>query len=62
MSSLFALNWFLMLCVSVVAVFQLIGISSAVSLFPEGRRWWHFPAQIASLAIFAAVVLNHPFG
>jgi len=62
MSSLFAIAWFLMLCMSIFAVFHVIGFSGLTRMFPEGKRWWHLPVQLASLAVFAAVVLNHPFG
>jgi hypothetical protein len=30
-------------------------------MFPEGQRAWHFPAQLATLAFFAAMVLCNPF-
>lgn len=33
-----------------------------VAMFPEGGRWWHGPLRLLALAIFAAVVLSHPFG
>lgn len=61
MSGLYAIGWFLLLAVSILSVFELVGMRSMVSFFPEGRRWWQLPAQLASLAIFAAIVINHPF-
>jgi len=61
MSNLYAICWFLMLAVSILSVFELVGMRSMVNFFPEGRRWWQFPAQFLSLAVFAAIVINHPF-
>lgn len=62
MNSLFAISWFLLLLLSMVLIFNFVGMRAMCDFFPEGRRWWQFPAQLASLAFFAAVVLNHPFG
>jgi drug/metabolite transporter superfamily protein YnfA len=53
--------WFLVLLFSMHLVFEVVGLRRMVQFFPEGRRWWMLPAQLVSLAIFAAVVLNHPF-
>ena len=61
MSALIAIGWFLWLCLSVVLVFHFVGMSSIVNMFPEGRRRWHLPAQLFTLAFFAAAVLCHPF-
>lgn len=55
------IGWFLWLLLSIYIVFQFIGMHLMVSYFPEGRRWWQFPAQLASLAFFATAVLYHPF-
>lgn len=62
MSALITIGWFLLLSVSTLAVFELVGLWRLVCMFPEGKRWWMLPVQFASLAFFAAVVLNHPFG
>lgn len=62
MNALYVIIWFIVLLASILAVFEFVGMRTMVNFFPEGRRWWQFPAQIASLAVFAAVVLNHPFG
>ena len=61
MSSLYAIGWLLLLAVSTLSVFELVGMRLMVNFFPEGRRWWHLPTQLVSLAIFAAIVINHPF-
>ena len=61
MSPLYAIMWFITLMVSICIVFRFIGIRTLIVYFPEGRRWWHLPAQLGSLAFFAVVVLNHPF-
>lgn len=61
MAALFTILWFIALIVSVLSVFHFIGMSGLVNMFPEGRREWMLPAQLLSLAVFAAIVLNHPF-
>jgi hypothetical protein len=61
MSASLAIGWAFALIVSVWVVFQTVGLARMVAFFPEGRRWWMFPAQIASLALFAIIVLKHPF-
>lgn len=53
--------WFLGTCLSIVMVFQFVGYAGLTLMFPEGRRLWHFPAQLASLAFFALMVLINPF-
>ena len=53
--------WTIWLLLSMVVVFQYVGFSSMCSFFPEGKRWWHFPAQLFSLAFFAAAVLCNPW-
>lgn len=61
MEALKVIGWLLMLCASMYAVFLFVGISALCNMFPEGKRGWHLPVQLVSLAVFAAVVLNHPF-
>lgn len=61
MIAVYAIGWFLLLAVSILSVFELVGMRSMVNFFPEGRRWWQLPAQLASLGVFAAIVINHPF-
>jgi hypothetical protein len=61
MSALLTILWFLGTCVSVWCVFHFIGFTGLTNMFPEGRRDWHLPAQLATLAVFATFVLNHPF-
>lgn len=61
MTALLAIAWLAWLLVAMLAVFELIGFSGLVRMFPEGRRAWHFPAQLASLAHFGAVVLCNPW-
>lgn len=62
MSSVYSIGWFVALLVSIWLVFVLVGSRGLTTMFPEGRRWWHLPLQLASLALFAVVVLFHPFG
>lgn len=61
MTELMAILWFIMLLLSVAAVFNFIGSALMVQFFPEGRRWWQLPAQLLSLAFFGAMVLLNPF-
>lgn len=53
--------WFIFFIISLVLVFETIGLRGLVRMFPEGWRWWQFPAQLVTLAVFAAVVINNPF-
>jgi len=62
MSAVIAILWFLALLASVQLVFWCCGVRGLVQMFPEGNRWWILPACFASLAVFAVVVLLHPFG
>lgn len=61
MTALLAILWFLWLVVSWVLVFEFVGAAALVNMFPEGRKWWLFPAQVISLLSFAACVHFHPF-
>ena len=61
MSAVYAICWFILLLLSIVFVFMVVGVRAAVAMFPEGWRWWLFPAQLIALGIFAAVVLFNPF-
>lgn len=60
MDAFLAILWALGLIVSAIAVFEVVGMRLMVCYFPEGRRPWHLPAQIASLAFFAFMVLINP--
>jgi hypothetical protein len=61
MSAAYAIGWFIAILISIAAIFHLVGMRTMVAFFPEGWRAWQLPAQLASLAVFAAIVLNHPF-
>lgn len=61
MQSFLIIGWFIGFVVSILGVYQFVGMHLMVSFFPEGKRWWQIPAQIVSLALFAAFVLFHPF-
>lgn len=62
MTALLAIGWFIALLLSLAAVFKFVGARSMVIFFPEGDKWWLLPAQLASVTVFAIVVLFHPFG
>jgi hypothetical protein len=61
MTALIAIGWALWLLVAVLVIFELVGFSGLARMFPEGRRAWQFPAQLASLGHFAAVILLNPW-
>jgi len=61
MSALLAIAWFLMLLLAICLIFMLVGLHRMVHMLPEGKRWWLFPSQLASLAFFAALVHFNPF-
>lgn len=61
MEALKAIGWFLALLISVWIVFETVGVRGLVRMFPEGRRWWMFPVQLSSLALFAAVIHFNPW-
>lgn len=56
-----AFGWLAWLLVAIILVFQFVGFWSMCNFFPEGKRAWHFPVQIATLAHFAVVVLLNPW-
>lgn len=61
MTALIAIAWFIGMYVSIIIVFNTVGSRLMVAYFPEGHRWWMLPAQLASLALFAALVHFNPF-
>ncbi len=58
---LYTILWLIILFASMRAVWTYVGLSYMVNMFPEGRRWWLFPVQLLTMAVFAVVVLYHPF-
>lgn len=61
MDALLVIGWFVWVVFAIALVFAIVGFRGLVQMFPEGRRFWHLPAQLASLAFFAAAVLCHPW-
>lgn len=61
MTALWAILWVAGLVVSTFGIYVTWGNAMLVGMFPEGRRWWMPWARLASLTLFAAVVLLHPF-
>lgn len=62
MTALFTIGWFVALLVSIAIVFEFVGWSGLIRMFPEGRRWWVQPLQWLSLILFALVVIFNPWG
>ena len=61
MTAVLNIFWFLGFVLSCLTVFHFIGFTGLTNMFPEGKRGWHLPAQLASLAFFATMVLCNPF-
>jgi TRAP-type C4-dicarboxylate transport system permease small subunit len=61
MNALLNISWFLGFVFSIILVFHYIGFSGLTSMFPEGKRAWHLPAQLLTLVFFGAMVLYNPF-
>lgn len=62
MEELKVIGWAMWLIIATFLMYSLVGISGIVNMFPEGRRWWQSPTQMASIIHFACVVLLNPFG
>lgn len=62
MEPLKVIGWLAWLLLSAVLVYEFVGVRALVQMFPEGRRPWMLPAQLASLAFFAAAAICHPWG
>ena len=62
MISLWAIGWFIIWLLSIWFIFAFVGMSGLVNMFPEGRRWWQFPVQLASIFFFGIMCIIHPFG
>lgn len=61
MQALMAIGWFVGLIISIGIIRIFSENAGMCRMFPEGFRWWTVPAELASYALFAAVVLFHPF-
>lgn len=61
MMALGAIVWFVSLLASVATIALTFGNIEITHMFPEGKRWWHFWSRLGALALFAGVVLIHPF-
>lgn len=53
--------WLIAMYVATRCVFTFVGLRYMVQMYPEGNRWYIFPLQLVSLAVFAITVLYHPF-
>jgi hypothetical protein len=62
MSALLAIGWAAGLLASIAGIYLTWGNAQLVSMFPEGWRWWMPWTRFLALAVFAAIVLIHPFG
>lgn len=61
MEALKVLGWAAWLLLSIALVFEFVSYSGLTRMFPEGRRAWHLPAQLGSLAFFAAAAICNPW-
>jgi len=55
------IGWFISTLSSIWLIFAFVGMNGITDMFPEGKRWWHLPAQLGTIAFFAVMVLLHPF-
>ena len=62
MTALVAIGWAAATVVSIILIGATWGNIMLVAMFPEGHRWWMPWSRIATLALFAVLVLLHPFG
>ena len=61
MAHLFAIGWALWLLAAALGIYGTVGNAALVAMFPEGKRWWHFPSEVIALCHFALVVLYNPW-
>lgn len=61
MDALKIIGWFLWLCFAMLVLAEAGQVGAMIRMFPEGRRWWTGPAQVAAMGFFASAVLCHPF-
>ena len=61
MEALKIIGWFVWLLLSIALVFQFVGFSGICNMFPEGKRAWHLPAQLAAMTFFAAAAICNPW-
>lgn len=61
MTALLAIGWAFATLFSVVMIYASFSNRGLTQMFPEGRRWYHAPLRLLSLALFAALVLFNPW-
>ena len=61
MTAVLNIAWFVGFALSIHLVFMFVGFNGLTNMFPEGKRVWHLPAQLATLIFFAGMVLCNPF-
>jgi hypothetical protein len=61
MTALLTIAWLVCTFLSLVCVYQFVGMHLMVCYFPEGKSWWNVPAQWLSLAAFAACAIYNPW-
>jgi hypothetical protein len=61
MEALTAIGWAIWLIVAITALYETLGLQGICNMFPEGKRWWHFPAQCVAIGHFAAVAILNPW-
>jgi hypothetical protein len=53
--------WFVGWLVTMYSMYECLAPTNLVRMFPEGDRWWRLPVAFISIALYSAVLLNHPF-
>lgn len=61
MSVAIGILWFIGLLSSMFILFETLGWTGLIRMFPEGRRWWILPVQWTSIAYFASMVHFNPW-
>lgn len=61
MTTLFAISWAGAMLFAALLIYMTWGNIMLVQMFPEGQRWWMPWSRLASITVFAAIVLVHPF-
>lgn len=61
MKSVLDMLWFIAMVINVVYIYRIFGYAGLTAMFPEGKRWWHWPIQVICLTIFGILCHYTPF-